>query len=380
MTITRILDENYLDLDIISNATVSSAQASFPVSNLYNQQRRSKVWRSSGYWDITSSNNTLVFRETTSVNLTATIAVAEYTSNATFFAAIKSALESAGGSTYTITRDSNNQKIYIGSDLGGGGGIFELIWTSSTIGETLGFDDTADDTGSDEYAADEIRTGTSEWIKWDFGISTNPQAFVLIGKRNKPIQISPSAVIKLQGNGTDVWTAPEYEQTLTFNDTIIALFKDDADAGLHTEALRYWRCEIIDLDNPLGYVELGSAFLGNFWEPTRGAVQIPFTGKYIDRSDTVFSEGGQTFSDIREKSEEFDIEWYGLTIGEKEKIDEIFDKFGTSLPFFISIDPTPAMSSSSNYYLRFVKLSSEPSYRLESPQNFSCSMSLREEL
>lgn len=380
MTRSRILDDNLLNLDILTNASVSSAQAAFPVLNLYNQQRRSKVWRSDGYWEITSANNTIVFRETIGVDLTATITADEYSSNATFFAAVKAALEAAGASTYTVSRDTTTKKVKIASDIGGGGGIFQLRWASSTAGATMGFDATSTDTGDDEYLADEIKTGTGEWIKWDFGISTNPQAFVLIGKRNQPIQISPSAVITLQANGTDVWSDPEYEQTLTFDDKVITLFKDEDDDGLHTEALRYWRVLITDLDNPLGYVELGSAFLGNFWEPTRGAIQIPFNGSYVDRSITVFSEGGQTFSDIREKTEMFNVEWKGLTITEKEKIDEIFERFGLSLPFFVSIDPTPAMSSAANYFLRFVKFETAPTYILESPENFSCSMTLREEL
>lgn len=380
MAKSRILDRNFLDLDVVSNATVSSAQAAFPVSNLYNAQRRSKVWRSNGYWEITSVNNTIVFRETSLVNLTATIAEDEYTSDTTFFTAVKTALEDAGASTYTVERDTTTRKVKITSNGTGGGGIFELIWGSSTAGATLGYDTATSDTGTLIYLADEIRTGTSEWIKWDFGISTNPSALVLIGKRNLPIQLSATATVKLQGNGTDVWTDPEYEQTLTLDDRVISLFKaEDAD-GLHTEALRYWRVEILDLDNPNGYVELGSAFLGEYFEPTRGAVTFPFSGRYVDRSSTVFSEGGQTFSDIREKTEEFSLNWNGLTIEEKERIDEIFDAFGTSVPFFAQVDPTPAMATSANAYLRFVKFSNEPSYQLESPGNFNCSMDLREEL
>lgn len=375
MTKSRILDRNFLNLDLLSNEYVSSEQASFPVLNLYNQQRRSKVWRSNGYWDITNTINTIVFNDG-SGNFTATIAIDEYNSDTLFFAAIKTAMEAVGGQTYTISRDSSTKKIRFQSN----GATFQIIWTLSTCGDILGFDDAVDSTGAVNYLADEIKTGTSEWIKWDFGISTNPQAFVLIGKRNEPIQISPSAVVKLQGNSTDVWTNPEYEEIIAVQDNVMSIFKDDDNDGLHTEALRYWRCEIADTQNLNGYVELGSAFLGDFFEPERGAVTIPFNGQYIDRSVTVFSEGGQTFSDIREKSEEFSLDWYGLTITEKERIDEIFDKFGTSLPFFVSIDPVSAASTANDYYLRFVKFVSEPNYDLVSPGNYSCSMNLREEL
>lgn len=377
----RILDDNFLDLDLLANATVSSEQTAFPDENLYNQQRRSKVYRSNGYWEITSSNNTLVFRETNAINLTATITASNYSSDSALFAAIKSALEAVGASTYTISRDSTTNKIKFESDGAGGGGIFELVWTSSTaLAAVLGFDETTDDTGALSYTADLLRIHTSEWILWDFGISTNPSAFVLIGARNQPIKITPNVTIKLQANETDVWTSPSYEQTITYDENVMFLFKGDTDDGLHTEALRFWRLEIIDNDNPEGFVEIGSAFLGDFYSPTRGRVQFPLTAAFVDRSATVFSEGGQTFSDIREKTERFNLSWFGITSTEREDIDLIFDEFGTSVPFFISLDPQASFSSASNKFLRYVKFAEAPQWSLLSPGNFAMNMQLREEL
>lgn len=378
---SRILNENLLSLDIVSNATVSSEQAAFPATNIYNAQRRSKVWRSNGYWEVTTSNNTIQFKETTGGGtLTATVSAAEYSSNATFLAAVKSALDTAGASTYTVSIDTSTKKIKIVSDGGGGGGDFEILWTSSTMADLLGFSSASDDTGALTYIADAVRIGTSEWVKWDFGISTNPSAFVLIGKRNSPIAISPTATVKLQANETDAWSSPQYSQTLTLDDAVIYLFKSASADGLHTEALRYWRLLIEDLDNPNGYVEVGSLFLGDFFEPTRGAVQIPFSGEYIDRSETVFSAGGQSFSDKREQSEQFTLDWFGLTVSEKETIDTIFSDFGTATPLFIQLDPDSAMSSSANYYMRYVKFINPPSYELVAPGVYAVTMDFREEL
>lgn len=378
MAATRIMTNNYLDPDVISNSYVSSEQAAFPISNAYNAQRRSKVWRSNGAWEVTLANNVINFRESIGVDIGATIDIGVYTSNTTFFAAVKAAFEDAGDSTYTVSSDATTKKIKIVSNGGGGGGIFEINWTTSTgAAELMGFLTTEDDSGSLTYIADSLKISTGEWVKWDMGISTNPMAFILIGPRNSPIKISPSATLKLQGNETDAWGDPSYETTLTYNDSSIVVMDED---GLHTEALRYWRLLIQDLANPLGYVEIGSIFLGDFFQATRGAVQFPFQANYIDRSETVFSEGGQTFSDIREKSEQFSLSWFGLTISEKEEIDAIFADVGTSTPFFISMDTGQAFSSSENYYIRYVKFESAPSYSLESPGNFACSMLLREEL
>lgn len=381
MTKPRIMTTNYVDPDLVSNSYVSSEQTAFPVSNLYNAQRRSKVWRSNGNWEVTSSNNVIIFRETAAgPNLTATITVDEYASTTLFCAAVKTALEATGDSTYTVSQDTNTKKIKIASNGSGGDNTFKLMWTNASaagFAAMTGFNTALDDTGALTYTADELKIHTSEWIKWDMGISTNPKSFILIGARNNPIKITPSAVIKLQGNETNVWTSPSYTQTLTYNDQVISLFDDD---GLHTEALRYWRLYIEDRDNTAGYVEIGSIFLGIYFQPTTGAIQFPLSGGYIDRSQTSFSEGGQTFSDIRQKSEALDFDWKYLTYSEKEEIDAIFDNSGTSLPFFIQLDPDMVFSSTTAKYIRFVKFESEPRYSLDSPNNFSCRMQCREEL
>lgn len=377
----KFLTDNFVNLEIVSNATVSSEQAAFPVTNLYNSQRRSKVWRSNGYYEITALNNKLVFRESVGVDLEATLTIGSYASAALLFAQIKTQMEAVGGSTYTLSQDTNTKKVKIASNGVGGGGIFQIMWTTDAITQALasllGFLTTENDTGALTYTADELKIGSGEWVKWDFGISTNPKAFVLIGPRNKPIKISPSATLKLQGNETNVWTSPTYETTLAYNDSVISVFSD---TGLHSEALRYWRLLIDDVRNPNGYVEIGALFLGDFFTPTRGAVQFPLGAEYIDTSPTIFSEGGQTFSDQREKSESFVLDLAFMTVDEKERLDLIFSEIGTSQPFFVVMDPDAAYSSTENYMIRYVKFISPPRWSLDRPGIFSATIQLREEL
>ncbi len=373
----RILHNNFLDTSLVSHQTQSSEQTAFPASNMFNFQRRSKVWRSNGYWEITSSNNTIIFRETLAVDLTATVTAGEYTSSTALYTAIKSALEAVGDSTYTVSTDATTLKVKIASNGSGGGGVFQIDWVNSTMGSTLGFATTEEDTGALTYTADELKIHTSEWVKWDFGISTLPKAFCLIGSRNSPIKISPSATLKLQGNETDIWTDPSSEITLTYEDDVIYSINS---AGLWDEALRFARLLIQDTDNPQGYVQIGSLFLGDYFDAVRGRVQYPFSGVYVDSSLTTFSEGGQSFSDIRQKTEVFSITWFGLTIADRENIDDLWDNLGTSNSFFMQFDPDTAFSSSGNKLIRFVKFQSAPSYELVSPGNFSCKMILREEL
>ncbi|RLC38719.1 hypothetical protein DRH27_01570 [Candidatus Falkowbacteria bacterium] len=376
---TLLMKTNFLAADVVSNATVSSEQSAFLAENLYNAQRRSKVWRSDGYWEITTGNNVLTFQETSGVDLTAALTVGTYASSDLLIAEIKSKMDGAvaAASTYTIVQEADTFRFKFTSNGVGGTGLFTLRWSlNTTLAAQMGFD-TPDDTGALTYTADTLRLATEEWIKWDMGISTNPQAFIMIGPRNEPLKIAPSSVLKLQANETDAWSSPSYETTLTYNGR--AIIEIDT-AGLHTEALRYWRLEIDDLNNPQGFVELGACFLGDYFEGTRGKPQFPFRGGYVDRSPSVTSEGGQVFSDIREKTEKFQLEWFGLTVAEKEDLDTFFDDFGVSQPFFIVFDSETAFSSSSNYYVRYCKFSGAPNYQLVSPGNYQMSMELLEQL
>ncbi len=378
MGCTRIMNDNWLDQSALANDDVSSEQVAFPVTNAYNKNRRSKVWRSNGFFNITSSNDTIIFRETAAgPDLTAVIANAEYNTTASFMAAVKAALEAVGASTYTVTQNAN-KKFVITSNGVGGDGTFRIYWTNvlSTAAAPLGFSTAVDDTGSLTYTADFLMIHTEEWILWDMGISSNPTHFFLIGPRNEPIKLSPGATIKLQGNETNNWTSPSFEQTITYDDEVLYL---ENELGLHTEALRYWRIYFQD-QNPLGYIEVGAFFLGTHLELERGAPQFPFTEGEIDRTETVFSEGGQTYSEIKPKTQNHSIDWLGLTKADQQLMREHFFKVGTGIPFFVMFDAVAGFSTEVNRRIKYVKFKNEPTYELVSPNNYTTSWSLEEQI
>lgn len=377
MGCVKIYHNNYCDADFYANLYESSEQTSFPSTNVLSKIRRSKVWRSNGYFKVTSSNNQIVFRDDASTNITATITTGEYTTTAAFMTAVDSALEAVGVANYTVTQNSNF-KFVITSDLSGGATAFKLITThaSFTAENLLGLDNSADKTGASTYTADYLTINSGEFITFDMGVPVNPTEFCLIGRRNEALKISPTAVVKLQGNTTNSWDAPEYSSTLTYNDEVIL---STSATGFHTSNLRYWRVLVED-QNPNGYVEIGSLFIGESYEPTRGAVVFPFKSSLVDLSKTQRSEGGQTFSDIYEKTESFNIEWQALTTTEVEELVSIFNTYGTAHPFFISFDSDAVFHSTVNKGCRYVKFMNEPDYTLESPNNFTLSMQLREEL
>jgi hypothetical protein len=377
MSNVMILDYNYASDSDSTNFTYSSQQSAFPASNTQDLQRRHKVWRTNGYWEITSSNNVIVFRESTGVDLTATIAVASYASTSSFLTAIKTALESTGASTYTVSQDATTKKIKIVSDGSGGDNLFQLMWTDvlSTAAVTLGFDTAVDDTGTLTYMAAVLKIHTSEWLKYDLGASTIVDAMAFIGIRNEVLKLSPSATLKIQANHTDAWSSPALDTALEYHDNTIALV--DAD-GLSATAYRYWRLYVEDQSNSYGYVEMSTVYLGSAWTPAQGAIKFPLEKKWLDNSVMTKVESGHLVSMKKEKTREYRAQWNFLSKADVHDLDIIFENHGKHIPFFISLDPNEVFSESFQDALVYVRLGDEPEDTLESPGNFSMSMKLVE--
>ena len=218
---------------------------------------------------------------------------------------------------------------------------------------------------------------SAQWIKWDLGISSTPKAFFAVGRKSIPIALTTGATIKLQGNSTDSWGAPEYEETIAYNENILQIIDT---AGLHTSALRWWRLYIDDASNPNGYLELGFCYLGDALVTTQGQVQFPLGVTLIDNSNTVYSLSGASFSEPRPYTEALSLEWNYLNKTEKESIDSVFATVQTYSPFFIALDPSAVIGSDATIYSRYVKFASSPSFSYFRPGLFSCSMVLREEI
>jgi len=374
-----ICDQNFLDTDVASAISYSSQNSSFPASNLNAFQRRGKVWRSTGNFTVTSTNKTIIFRDDITTDKTATIAEGNYATIALFMTAVDTALEATGAANYTVTQNVSTGKFVITSDLSGGATAFQLRWLDvlCTAYDILGFSNAAHDTGATTYTSDSLRIHTDEWIKVDLGISSNLKAVVLIGKRNEPIHLSTDAVIKIQGNSTDVWTAPEYTTTLSYHEE--SIYKAVV-AGLHTQALRYWRVQIIDRENPLLYIELSNVYFGSVWDVDRASEQWGFEDEQIDLSVNVETESGVILSDIRPQRQAFAYELNFLTKTDAESLKNIFADFGTAKQFFIIMDNEQAFSTQKQKWCKYVKFFQSPKISLDSPNNFSTKMALREEL
>ena len=379
MGCVRFFTDNYTDLTRLADYNYSSENTPlYPVTNGF-ASRRSKVWRTKGYFKIESGANTIVFNEGAS-NLTATITAGEYTSITTFLAAVKSALDAAGLATYTVAQNGD-LRITITSDLSGGATILSILWTdanSADMAGILGFSTASDDTGASTYTADLIRIHTSEWITFDLGVPGKPNCAAITTSRNSSIPITPSATISLYGNHTNTFTSPVFSQNFEYDDEIFVLQNE---TEFSSTALRFWSFYFQDLDTSNGYIEIGHFMLGRHEEPAeRGAVQYPFNGEFEDRSVTIISEGGATFSDQKEKTEKFSLQWSALTKTEMQGLKDIFETYGTSTAFFMSYDSDEVFSDASQRYVKLVKFDSPPRYSLTNPNFFTCSMIFKEEI
>ncbi len=367
-------------LDVAASKTASSERVSYLAENVYNLDKRKKVWRTGGYWNIESGSNTIVFRESVGVDLTATIPAMEYTDTVSLLLAIEAAMEAVGGSDYVVALNGQG-KFTFTSDGTGGGGIFQLMWTDSAslnMADILGFDTASDQTGSLSYTADVLRIHTEEFLLWDLGFPSNPKAFVLVSDRNNPLKVSPSATVKIQGNTTNSFATPQVDLTVNFTDFVLAKWNTEGLAG--TTPCRYWRFHIQDKENHRQYVEFGAVYLGDMHDATRGCVVFPLEKSGIDRSEIITAEHGQVFAREIPKAQSFRLGWEGLTKVEERSLWQHFEDVGLTKSFFLILDLQDAFSVTEEESVILCKFEQAPDSRLISPNNFQSSWQVREQL
>lgn len=383
-----ILSDNFADSSILANIIPSSEDPAFPIERAFNANRRGRFWRSGGYWLVEAGKNTIIFNEGAG-NFTATVPAIAYTTTAALHAALKTAFESSGAAgTYTFSTDATTLKTKVERT---DGGTLNILWTdvsSADMAAMLGF--TVDDSGSLTYIADLLTISSpNEWILMDMGIDTLPRHFIMIGKRNEAIPLSPGGVFKLQGNHTNPtsWATPAYEKILTYDDEAIMVTTPGSTGGLHTEALRYWRIEFND-QNPLGYVSIGAIFLGNeLWNglsddgtDRKHQPQFPYQQTYRDPSVTVTSIGQETYTDALPQTSEHQLNFKFGSVTAQEAFEDFFRKVGRAKPFFVILDPNSVYSSRIQRKTLYCKFISEPTPSLFRPNLFEMTVNIREEL
>lgn len=385
-----ICDFNYLDEDYVAQRRESSEKAAYPASNVYDLQRRTRVWRSDGFFLVVDGENSIVFQEQAGVNLTALVAPGEYATPTLFFAAVKTALEAAGVATYTVDTAASG-KIRIASNLGGGATVFRLMTTAvafAEMAEILGFGTDTDFTGASTYTADVLRMHSEEWLEWDLGFPTNPGAFLLASDRNSPLKITPNCAVRLQGNWTRDWTAPAVDLEVPYDEFVLGLwdFTNGLAGSSYPSGFRYWRVQFVDPSNPRRYLEFGVCYLGHVYVTERGCSVFPLEFGPQDLSTVNYAEAGQGFGQELPNTSGIQVTWNALTKQEERELRLFYERTKRTRAFFIIMDSveqedgTGAFSVNNRDWVKLVKFQTDPRYRLSSPNFFEGGWALREEL
>jgi hypothetical protein len=367
----RILDQIY---PFMGNVAVSatSEDPEFPASNL-TKSFRSKVYRSSGYFEITASKCKIDFKESSGGGvLTATIAADSYTPTE-LAAAIAAALTAAGSVSYTVSFSSLTGLWTITSP----GTYLALLWSSgsnaaSSIGPTIGFSSLSDLTGSLSYSGAKIAIHSYEAVVFDLGVKSPVDSACILFDPRTPIKLSASAEIRLQAGPTLAWDTAVVDQVITID--------DDYGAITHffssTQNQRYWRIKVTDPANANLYVELPKVILSSATQ----LIQLPdqsFSFSKTDMSKVQRTDYGQEYVDSYPIMRELAITYAGLTYSDAKMLSQVFDRVGNAKPILAVLDPL-ADQFDQNHFLLYGKLSGASQLTGVSTPFFSSGLMIKE--
>lgn len=151
-------------------------------------------------------------------------------------------------------------------------------------------------------------------------------SYVLIANHN----LSATATIKLQGNATDNWTDPTFDETLAWNANIIIKKFTEAE-------YLYWRFLFIDPDNVDGYVKLGLLYLGVYYE-VEEPPDSDLLHREIDTTKTSFSDSGQAYSKIGIQYKTYAIKMGTLEETTRQGLLSLYKVVGLHGHFFLLLD------------------------------------------
>lgn len=321
---------------------VSSDATWFPSTNTQLSDWR-KEWRSNygagsggGYFVIRANINDRIDFDEGGGEITANLTPGSFNADS-LFAHLKTIMDAAGAHTYTWSH------LEAGSDINkfkcvDGTGNVAFPWktgtnTARSVGDTIGFDVTADDGAAATHTADEIRIHYREYIYFTRASTINVYGAIIRGHN-----FQSGATVSLFGSDDDFGTTP-LAASFTTQDDILILEYDAV------QAYQDWMIRVVDVDNPDGYIAIGTIFLGPQFQPTLNFLNQPHMVGRQDPSIIKPSFDGQETSIQRSKYDEFNYEFRVKGSTQKGLFDTMFDAVGTSKKFFITEDPDSSLST-----------------------------------
>ncbi len=359
--------DNNLASAVAATVTASSAQSSFPLTNLTNSFRF-KTWKPAGNFTIDATNNKIYINDGSDKTVTLTNANYTYTTLASH---IQTQLN-ASSSSWTCTYSTTTFKFTIGRSAGTK--IIRLTQTTGAAWDTLGYTGTADVTTT---VADEQRNHTSEYVDIDLGAASEVTFLGLLGPLGEVFSISSTATVYLYGNTSASMTAPALSVALT-PDThgIYKWIDDNADT-----TYRYWRVKFVDRLNTAGPLsfKFGHLYLGDHTTITSRNVTSGFDTTLVDTSEAVTSETGAAYFSTGYKMRTYDsVLIENLDATNVATLEQCFYDLGRSSAFYISLDPTLLASVAASDLTRYVVFNSDPTFTHIKSTYYSVSLSFRE--
>lgn len=341
---TRVMFQPFIG---ISGAviTASSAETAFPARRLRDPQPAAK-WRSLTGWNIVAGfNDELDFTEGTTGDATATITAGNYETGAELATAVQTALNAAAtDNTYTVTYSTSTFKFTIARNVGSD--TFGLKWdtgsSTASIGIDLGFDVSADDTGSTSYAADSVAHHSREFVMFQLGTASTG-AFAAAMNHN----FDSDATVTVMGNSSDSWASPGTSTAL-----VAATGELPIRSAFFTEATyAYWRIEIDDVQNVDGFSEFSLFHVSNFIEPAYD-MRAQWSEDREELSEIGMADQGGTFVNLKPTRSAWKIVWPAISESEKSNsIDPWLNFVRAGRPFFWAPEP-----DSDTTFVRYVML------------------------
>jgi hypothetical protein len=341
----RIIDHNFA-FDDASNLLSLSEDPSFPTSNL-SAYFRSKVYRSSGYFKITTSNQWLDFKDDgAGAEISVKVSPGNYTPTelAEQIEGLLNRNSTAG--TYACSYNSSTGRWLVSST----GTYLSLLWTTGThtassLASTIGFS-AGDSTGAVSYSSPAIAIHTEERVVVDAGAEVDIDSFVMLFDPRIGPKFSNTAVLTLQANNNNEWSSPSVSQVISYDD----LYETYSYFFSSVQTYRYWSVKVVDPSNPYGYVEIPKVILGKATTLAQ-MPEIGFKMRADDPSVLQRTPYGHVYADIYPTRRVLHFDYSAMTAADIETLYTIFQRLGGAVPLVIALDPTAEIYDKDRFIL-----------------------------
>jgi hypothetical protein len=314
--------------------SASSAATGSPVSRL-KDQLRSKSWRSAIGWTFGSSCNDKLDFDRGGVKV-ATL-TGTYATPALVAAAVVAALEAADATpVWACSYDGGAKTFTISADV-----AFTLLFGTGanlvrSVAIDLGF--AASDTGSaTSHTAGSVSYQSRHAITADLGAAASVTAAIVINHNSGAggSYTLQADAASLAAVGYADAATPDFSQVLSGDASIRIAFFSDPNR-------RYLRLLISDVQNTLGYSEVGIWFAGPYTQPSI-SYGIGFTKVPEELSEVMVAIGGAHFQDEKPSRPTWSLSWLEAPEADRAALAAAFALVPKGRCFFVSFnaDTTP---------------------------------------